>query len=304
MSGAAEAGSRRFTQIFTGYYRSTDAQILPDSSVRPLASFLLNLLGRMPVSASAATARGLFAGVRALLFDLDGVITRTATLHAASWKRLFDEYLAEHAKRTGQPFVAFDLVGDYRRYVDGKPRYDGVQSFLASRGMAIPWGSPGDPPTSETVCGLGNRKDRYFDEALRERGVQIFPEAVSLIRDVRARGLKTAVVSSSKNCAPILKRAGILDLFDARVDGVEAERLHLPGKPAPDTFLEAARRLGVAPDQAVVVEDAISGVEAGKRGGFRVVGVDEGGHGDVLREHGADLVVSHLGEFAAQLLGH
>lgn len=251
--------------------------------------------------ATAATAREPFAGVRAVLFDLDGVITRTATLHAAAWKRLFDEYLAEHARRIGQPFAPFDLVHDYRRYVDGKPRYDGVASFLVSRGQAIPWGSPADPPDRETVCGLGNRKDGYFEQALRERGVETFPEAVSLVRDARAHGLKTAVVSSSMNCAPILERAGILGLFDARVDGVEAERLRLPGKPAPDTFLEAARRLRVPPGDAVVVEDAISGVEAGKRGGFRVVGVDEEGHGDALREHGADLVVSHLGELAEQL---
>jgi kojibiose phosphorylase len=257
----------------------------------------------MPSPATAATARGPFAGVRAILFDLDGVITRTATLHAAAWKRLFDGYLAQHARRTGQRLAPFDLVHDYRRYVDGKPRYDGVQSYLASRGLTIPWGSPADPPDRETVCGLGNRKDGYFEQALRERGVETFPEAVALVRDARAHGLKTAVVSSSKNCAPILERAGILGLFDARIDGVEAERLQLPGKPAPDTFLEAARRLRVPPGDAVVVEDAISGVEAGKRGGFRVVGVDEEGRGEALREHGADLVVSHLGELAEQLLG-
>lgn len=246
---------------------------------------------------STGTMTSSFAGIRALLFDLDGVLTRTAFLHAASWKRLFDEYLSERARRTGEPFVPFELA-DYRRYVDGKPRYDGVQSFLASRGISLPWGSPTDPPDPETICSLGNRKDRYFEEALRERGVETFPEAVRLLRDARARGLKTAVVSSSKNCVQILQTAGILDLFDARVDGTEAERLHLPGKPAPDTFLEAARRLHVAPDHAVVFEDAISGVEAGKRGGFRVVGVDESGHADALREHGADMVVSHLGQFA------
>jgi beta-phosphoglucomutase family hydrolase len=241
--------------------------------------------------------------VRALLFDLDGVLTRTASLHAASWKRLFDEYLSVRAARAEEPFVPFDLVRDYRRFVDGKPRYDGVQSFLASRGISLPWGSPDDRTDRETVCGLGNRKDGYFAQALRRQGVETFPEAISLVRDARARGLKTAVVSSSKNCDAILESAGILDLFDARVDGVEAERLRLPGKPAPDTFLEAARRLQVAPDDAVVVEDAISGVEAGKRGGFRVVGVDEAGEGEALREHGADLVVSHLGEFARRLLG-
>jgi beta-phosphoglucomutase family hydrolase len=246
---------------------------------------------------STATTTSSFADIRALLFDLDGVLTRTATLHAASWKRLFDEYLRTRAA-TGEEFVPFDLVADYRRYVDGKPRYDGVRSFLASRGVSLPWGSPVDPPDRETICGLGNRKDKYFEEALHERGVETFPEAVSLLRDAKARGLKTAVVSSSKNCAQILQTAGLLDLFDARVDGAEAERLHLPGKPAPDTFLEAARRLEVAPDRAVIFEDAISGVEAGKRGGFRVVGVDESGHAEALRQHGADMVVSHLGEFA------
>lgn len=244
------------------------------------------------------TDRLRFGEVRALLFDLDGVLTRTAALHAAAWKRLFDEYLEARSARTGQPFVPFDLVGDYRRYVDGKPRYDGVQSLLASRGLSLPWGSPADPRDADTVCGLGNRKDGYFDEALHERGVETFPEAVSLARDAKSRGLKTAVVSSSRNCAAILERAGILDLFDARVDGKEAERLRLPGKPAPDTFLEAARRLRVPPDRAVVIEDAISGVEAGKRGGFTVVGVDESGHAESLRDHGADLVVSHLGQFA------
>ncbi len=244
-----------------------------------------------------ATTTSPFTGIRALLFDLDGVLTRTATLHAASWKRLFDEYLMARAERTGESFVPFDLVADYRRYVDGRPRYDGVQTVLASRGISLPWGSPSDAPDAKTICGLGNRKDGYFDEALRERGVETFPEAVSLLREAKARGLKTAVVSSSKNCAQILKTAGILDLFDARVDGAEAERLHLPGKPAPDTFLEAARRLRVPPEQAVIFEDAISGVQAGKRGGFRVVGVDESGHADALRESGADMVVSHLGEF-------
>ncbi len=239
-----------------------------------------------------------FAEVRALLFDLDGVITRTATLHAASWKRLFDEYLSARAARGGEAFVPFRLVDDYRRYVDGKPRYDGVRSFLASRGMTLPWGAPSDPMDRETVCGLGNRKDRYFEESLREHGVETFPDAVTLLRDAKARGLKTALVSSSKNAAAILESAGILNLFDARVDGVEAERLHLPGKPAPDTFLEAARRLQVPPDHAVVFEDAISGVEAGKRGGFNVVGVDEAGQADALRRHGADLVVSNLGELS------
>jgi alpha,alpha-trehalase len=252
----------------------------------------------MRTTATTTTSRLALTDVQALLFDLDGVLTRTATVHAAAWKRLFDQYLAARAQQTGERFVPFDVVADYRRYVDGKPRYDGVASFLASRGISLPWGSPADPPDRETIAGLGNRKDRYFDETLRRHGVETFPEAVTLVRKARARGLKTAVVSSSKNAAAILKAAGILDLFDARVDGVEAERLHLPGKPAPDTFLEAARRLHVTPDHAVVFEDAISGVEAGKRGGFTVVGVDESGRAEALREHGADLVVSHLGEVA------
>ncbi len=233
------------------------------------------------------------AGARALLFDLDGVLTRTATLHAASWKKLFDEYLAARAARTGEPFVPFELVADYRKYVDGRPRYDGVQTFLASRGIVLPWGSPSDPPDRETICGLGNRKDGYFDVALKTQGVETFPQAIELVRWARQRGIRTAVVSSSKNCAAILESAGVLHLFDARIDGAEAERLGLPGKPAPDTFLEAARRLGVAPDRAVVFEDAISGVEAGMRGGFRVVGVDESGDASVLRAHGADVVLSH-----------
>jgi trehalose 6-phosphate phosphatase len=244
---------------------------------------------------SPATPPVRLGNVRALLFDLDGVLTRTATLHAASWKRLFDEYFALRAARGGEPFVPFDLVADYRTYVDGRPRYDGVRTFLAVRGISLPWGDPSDPPDRETVCGLGNRKDDYFDQALKERGVETFPDTVALVREAKAKGLKTAVVSSSKNCAVILAAAGILDLFDARVDGAEAERLGLPGKPAPDTFLEAARRLGVPPDLGVVFEDAISGVQAGKAGGFKVVGVDAEGHGDSLREHGADVVVSHPG---------
>jgi beta-phosphoglucomutase family hydrolase len=252
----------------------------------------------MQTSTSSDNSAVPMAGVRALLFDLDGVLTRTATLHAASWKRLFDEYLAARSRRTGEPFVPFDLQADYRTWVDGKPRYDGVKSFLGSRGISVPWGSPSDPPDRETVCGLGNRKDGYFDEALREHGVETFPDAVALAREAKARRMKTAVVSSSKNCAAILQAAGILDLFDARVDGLEAERLRLPGKPSPDTFLEAARRLGVPPEQAVVFEDAISGVEAARRGGFKVVGVDASGHAEALREHGADIVVTHVGEFA------
>lgn len=242
------------------------------------------------------------ADVDALLFDLDGVLTRTATLHAASWKRLFDGYLAAHAARTGEPFVPFELVADYRTYVDGRPRYDGVRTFLAARGISLPWGSPADAPDRETVCGLGNRKDAYFDEALKSEGVETFPEAVALVHEARRRGMKTAVVSSSKNCAAILSAAGLATLFDVRVDGVEAERLGLPGKPAPDTFLEAARRLDVAPGRGLVLEDAISGVQAGKAGGFKVLAVDDVGHADSLRDAGADRVLSHA-EFTELMEG-
>jgi trehalose 6-phosphate phosphatase len=233
----------------------------------------------------------------ALLFDLDGVVTRTAAVHAAAWKRLFDEYLDRRARRTGEPFRPFDIEEDYLTYVDGRPRYDGVGSFLESRGIALPSGTPGDGPDQETVRGLGGRKNAYFREQLRAGGAEVFDTTVDLIRAAKAHGLKIAVVSSSKNCAEVLDAAGLAELFDARVDGVELERLALPGKPAPDMFLEAARRLGAEPGRAAVFEDAVSGVRAGRAGGFGlVVGVDRAGQAAALREAGADLVVSDLGE--------
>jgi trehalose 6-phosphate phosphatase len=233
----------------------------------------------------------------ALLFDLDGVVTRTAAVHAAAWKRLFDEYLRRRADRTGESFRPFDVDTDYLTFVDGKPRYDGVRSFLESRGVALPEGTPEDEPGEETVCGLGNRKNMYFREQLRAGGAEVFDTTVHLIRAAREHGLKTAVVSSSKNCAEVLDAAGLADLFDTRVDGVELERLGLPGKPAPDMFLEAARRLGAEPGRAVVFEDAVSGVQAGRAGAFGlVVGVDRSGQADALREAGADIVISDLGE--------
>lgn len=238
------------------------------------------------------------SGARALLLDLDGVVTRTAAVHAAAWKQLFDEYLEERAAPDA-PFVPFDIESDYRRYVDGKPRYDGVLSFLASRGIDLPWGSPADDPSMETVCGLGNRKDGYFEERVRRDGVEVFPDSVRLLEEARRRRMPTAVVSSSKNCRLILESAGLAALFDERVDGVESERLGLAGKPSPETFIEAARRLGVSPPDAVVFEDAIAGVEAGRRGGFRVVGVDRTGSAAALLEHGADIVTGDLAPFAA-----
>lgn len=234
----------------------------------------------------------------AFLFDLDGVVTQSMKLHASAWKMLFDDYLRERSQKLGDSFVPFD-DHDYRTYVDGKLRYEGVSSFLQSRGITLPQGDPADAPNLETVCGLGNKKNRYFHRQIETQGVDVFGSSVKLIREARAQGMKTAVVSSSKNCKLIIESVGIDKMFDVRVDGVEVEYHGLPGKPAPDMFLEAAKRLGVVPRRAVVFEDAISGVMAGRRGGFGlVVGVDRTGHPDDLRENGADLVVGDLGELS------
>jgi alpha,alpha-trehalase len=231
------------------------------------------------------------------IFDLDGVITRTAAVHARAWKRLFDEYLVSRAGRTGEPFVAFDLDADYHGFVDGKPRQAGVRSFLASRGIEVPRGTPGDDAEQETVHGLGKRKDRYFLELVARDGVEVFESAVAFLREARARGVRTAVASSSRNCAAILRVARLTTLFDVRVDGVDLDRFGLPGKPAPDMFLEAARRLGVLPARTVVFEDATAGVEAARAGGFGlVVGVGADEHASVLRAQGAHAVVSDLAE--------
>jgi beta-phosphoglucomutase family hydrolase len=233
----------------------------------------------------------------AVLFDLDGVLTATAKVHAACWKRTFDDFLQRRAHRTNEPFQPFDLQADYENYVDGKPRYDGVRSFLESRGLQLPQGDPDDPPGRETVCGLGNRKDDLFGQALASEGVDVFPGSVAWIRQLRQAGIKTAVVSSSRHCLAVIQAAGISHLFDARVDGQLADDLKLAGKPAPDTFLKAAHMLGVQPQRAVVVEDALAGVEAGRNGGFGlVIGVDRKGDADALRAHGADVVVSDLKE--------
>src|SRR5438876_5412685 len=229
------------------------------------------------------------------LFDLDGVLTKTARVHAAAWKRLFDGFLGQRAARTGEAFVPFDVDADYRRYVDGKPRYDGVADFLASRGIELPFGTPEDGPGAPTVHGLGNLKDQYFTEQLEQDGVEVFEAAIALVRILRAQEIKTAVVSSSNNCAAVLQSAGISQLFDARVDGLDITRLSLNGKPAPDAFLEAAQRLKTEPSRAVVVEDAIAGVEAGRAGRFGcVIGVDRSGQSQALREAGADVVVTSL----------
>lgn len=236
----------------------------------------------------------------AVIFDLDGVVTRTAAVHADAWKRLFDAFLRDRetreGDRQGEDLSPFDSDRDYRLHVDGRPRYEGVATFLSSRGIDLPWGDPDDPEDRETICGLGNRKNRLFRALVDEQGVAVYDCAVALIHRLRASGVATAVVSASKNCPLILERAGLTDLFDARVDGREAERLGLAGKPEADTFLEAARRLGVAPEHAVVIEDAVAGVTAGRRGGFGlVIGLDRSGEGAAaLSEGGADLVLADL----------
>jgi alpha,alpha-trehalase len=236
----------------------------------------------------------------AVIFDLDGVITQTATLHKIAWKALFDDFLESYGSRHGEPQRPFDADSDYRRYIDGKARYDGVASFLASRGIALPYGDPGDGPELETVCGLGNKKNELYRELLGRLGVEVYPSTVDLIHELRAKTFATAVVSASRNCAEILEAAGLTDLFDARVDGIDLERMRLRGKPEPDSFLEAACRIGIEPARAVVVEDAIAGVEAGRKGGFGcVIGVDRTGHADALKTAGADLVVADLIELGA-----
>jgi beta-phosphoglucomutase family hydrolase len=233
----------------------------------------------------------------AVLFDLDGVLTQTASVHASAWKKLFDEFLEPRASQAGEPFVAFDIATDYPRYVDGKPRQDGVQAFLASRGIDLPCGGPDDDPQVQSVQALGQQKDLYFSQALEQQGVEPYASAIALVRSLRALEIKTAVVSSSNNCAAVLDAVGIASLFDARVDGTDISRLALQGKPAPDGFLEAARRLGVEPGRAVVVEDAIAGVQAGRAGKFGcVIGVDRRDQGQALRDAGADVVVTDLAQ--------
>lgn len=241
--------------------------------------------------------------LEAFLFDLDGVVTRTASVHAAAWKQLFDDYLKQRAGAQGENYVPFDLITDYEQYVDGRPREAGVRNFLAGRGIAIPPGSPDDGPEVETLNGLGRRKDQYFIQALSLQGVEVYEGARNLVQEARARQVHTAIVSSSRNCTAVLDVAGLTPLFDVRVDGVDVWQLGLAGKPAPDMYIEAARRLETSPDRAVVFEDAIVGVEAGRAGRFGlVVGVGRGNHALDLRAHGADLIVADLSELS--LDGH
>ena len=244
---------------------------------------------------------GLPDGTHACLFDLDGVLTKTAVVHNAAWKEMFDAYLQARSRRTGEPFVPFDPGRDYDEYVDGKPRADGTRSFLASRGIELPEGSDDDPPSAETIHGLGTRKNEIVLRRIREDGVEAYESSVRYVRAARDAGLRRAVVSSSANCRDVLVAAGIEDLFEARIDGVVAGREHLRGKPAPDTFLAAARALGLGPQAAAVFEDALAGVEAGRAGRFRfVVGVDRTGQADALKKHGADIVVADLAELLDQ----
>lgn len=233
----------------------------------------------------------------AVLFDLDGVLTDTARVHADCWKRLFDDFLRRRAAELNEPFRPFEIATDYKLYVDGRPRSDGIRGFLESRSIQVPYGDPESPPNNETICGLGNLKDGMVKKVLDAEGVEAYEGSVAFVHHVRSQGIKTAVVSASSNCETVLKAAGIADLFDARVDGKDIAQLKLAGKPAPDTFLKAAEELGVAPKHAVIVEDAISGVQAGRDGGFGlVIGVDRKDDAKALSENGADIVVTDVGE--------
>src|SRR3954454_15457849 len=241
--------------------------------------------------------RGLPAGVRVCLFDLEGVLTQTAKIHAQAWKEMFDSFLREWSQRTGEPFHEFDRPTDYDEYVDGKPRLDGVRSFLESRGIDLPMGSPSDPADAETIHALGTRKNDRVLELIREQGVEPYEGSVRFAEQARDQGLRRAVVSSSTNCRDVLIAAGIDHLFETIVDGVVAEREKLTGKPAPDTFLYGAKLLGASAAEAAVFEDAQAGVEAGRAGGFGfVVGVDRTGQAEALEQRGADIVVADLAE--------
>jgi beta-phosphoglucomutase family hydrolase len=233
------------------------------------------------------------------IFDLDGVITQTARVHSAVWKEMFDGFLKQYGKNSHTTLKPFDLDQDYLQYVDGKPRYNGVSSFLASRHIDLPMGKEKDPAGWETVCALGNMKNKLYLQRLHQDGVDVYPSSVALIRSLKKMGLKTAVVSSSKNCEEVLQIAKLTDLFEVRVDGNVAEQHHLQGKPAPDTYLYAAQQLGIPPEHAVVFEDALSGVESGKRGHFgMVIGVNRQNQAEALKAHGANFVVDDLNEIA------
>ncbi|MBK5224886.1 MAG: beta-phosphoglucomutase family hydrolase [Acidimicrobiia bacterium] len=240
-------------------------------------------------------------GIEACLFDLDGVLTQTATVHAAAWKAMFDRFLEERSEREGIAHPPFEVATDYTAYVDGKLRLDGVRWFLASRGIDLPEGSDSDPRSADTVHALGARKNDMVLAVLARDGVAVYDGSVRFVEAVRAAGLRRAVVSASKNAGPSLEAAGLSHLFEVRVDGIVAGEEGLPGKPAPDTFLAAAARLGVAPERCAVIEDAVSGVAAGRAGGFGwVIGVDRAGHAEALKANGADVVVADLDELVEE----
>jgi HAD superfamily hydrolase (TIGR01509 family) len=237
------------------------------------------------------------AQIQACLFDLDGVLTKTATVHAAAWKEMFDEFLQARSVATGQALAPFDIVDDYDTYVDGKPRADGTRDFLASRGIHLPEGSDEDPFDASTIRALGNRKNRIVLRRIRENGVEAYEGSVLALQAAKEAGLRRVVVSSSANCHDVLVAAGLIDLVEGWIDGIVAEKEHLRGKPAPDTFLAGARLVGVEPSRGAVFEDALAGVESGRAGAFGwVVGVDRVGQGDALKAHGADIVVTDLAE--------
>ena len=240
---------------------------------------------------------GLPDGISGCLFDLDGVLTQTATVHAAAWKEMFDDFLRDWSKSSDAVFAPFDPVKDYDQYVDGKPREEGTRSFLASRGISLPEGTPDDPPGAHTIHGLSSQKNEIVLRRIRTDGVEPYPGSVRYVEAARSAGLRRAVVSSSANCRDVLVAAHIDQLFEVRIDGVVAEHEHLRGKPAPDTFLAGARALGLRPDQCAVFEDALAGVEAGRAGKFGyVVGVDRVGQAEALRAHGASVTVTDLAE--------
>jgi beta-phosphoglucomutase family hydrolase len=237
------------------------------------------------------------SSLEAVIFDMDGVITKTALTHAHAWKKMFDDYLHKREAKYSEPFVEFTHAGDYLPFVDGKPRYKGVKSFLESRGIDIPFGDPTDEPGTDTVCGLGNQKNIAFNEVLENDGVEVYPSTIALINELKAAGIKLGVASSSKNCKPVLERVNLLDIFDARVDGVVSAELGLHGKPEPDIFTTACDIVGVKYMNAIVVEDAVSGVQAGKKGNFGLtLGIARENNRRELEENGADLVVEDLEE--------
>ena len=231
----------------------------------------------------------------AVIFDLDGVITKTALVHSAAWREMFNDYLRYREQRYGEVFREFTHVNDYLTYIDGKPRYKGVESFLESRGIHIPYGDPLDNPDKETICGLGNKKNKFFNKVLVRDGVEVYESTIVLIRQLKSEGIKIGVASSSKNCRTVLERAGLIELFETLVDGEVSARLGLKGKPEPDIFATACDNLGVLNKHAIIVEDAVSGVRAGKNGNFGlVIGVAREGNSDELRKNGADIVVEDI----------